>query len=183
MKKKNIYNLVLSSVMSTFIVMSTFLSITLPIGGTATTFHLGNITCLLAGILLGPIYGGLAAAIGSLAFDLLNPVYIASAPFTVVFKFTMVFICGVIAHSKGRNGEDPMYNMIGAISGNLVYVILRAIKCLLVNLYLLHMEPLTAMLLTLNGTLVSIFKAVVTVTVVMILVPLIQRKIKSVRLG
>lgn len=182
MKKSSAYKLVLTSIMATFIVMSTFLSIILPVGGSATTFHLGNITCLLSGILLGPLYGGLAAAIGSLAFDLLNPIYIASAPFTIVFKFTMVFICGAIAHGKGKNGEDPRFNAVGAIAGNLVYIVLRALKCLVVNMYLLKMEPLTAMLLTLNGVLVSIFKAIVTVAILLILVPIIQRKMRCVRL-
>lgn len=182
LKKSNTYNLVLSSIMATFIVISTFISITLPVGGTAATFHLGNITCLLSGILLGPVYGALAAAIGSLAFDLLNPIYIASAPFTVIFKFTMVFICGVIAHSHDKNGEDTLYNILGSASGSLTYIVLRTLKSLIVNLYFLKMEPLTATLLTLNGCLVSLFKSAITVTVVATLAPLIKRKMKSARL-
>lgn len=182
-KKASTYKLVLTSMMATFVVISTFLSVTLPIGGTATTFHLGNTTCLLSGILLGPIYGGLAAAIGSLVFDLLNPIYIASAPFTIIFKFTMVFVCGAIAHCKCKNGKDNRYNAFGAICGNLFYVFLRTIKYICVNLYLLEMEPLAAVLLTLNGTLISLFKASITVTVVVILAPLIQEKFKSIRLG
>jgi hypothetical protein len=95
----------------------------------------------------------------------------------------MVFICGVIAHSKGKNGEDPRFNAVGAIAGNLGYIVLRALKYLLIYVYLLKMKPFTAMLLTLNGVLVSIFKAIVTVVVVLILAPIIQRKMKRVRLS
>ena len=95
----------------------------------------------------------------------------------------MAFICGAIAHGKGKNGEDPRFNAVGAVAGSLVYIVLRALKCLVVNMYLLKMEPLTAMLLTLNGVLVSIFKAIVTVAVVMVFVPVIQRKMKRVHLS
>jgi len=36
-----------------------------------TRFHLGNVFCLLSGIILGPLYGGLAAGLGPALFDLL----------------------------------------------------------------------------------------------------------------
>ena len=48
-----------------------------------TRFHLGNVFCLLAGILLGPGLGGLAAGLGSALFDLFDPVYFTSAPITL----------------------------------------------------------------------------------------------------
>lgn len=179
LKKSNTYNLVMSSIMATFVTISTFLGVVIPIGDTNTTFHLGNITCLLAGIILGPIYGSLSAAVGSVIFDILNPIYITSIPFTFVFKFIMTFICGTIAYNNGKNGENQFYNIIGATVGSVVYIVLRAIKSLIINLYLLKMEPLTAILLTLNGTFFSVLKTIFTVGAVAILLPIIREKLSE----
>lgn len=169
----------MSSIMATFVLLSTFLGVSISIGTGNTTFHLGNITCLLSGIILGPFYGGLAAAIGSVIFDILNPIYVTSIPFTFAFKFIMVFFCGIISHSNNRNGENQFYNIIGAIIGSLIYIILRATKSLLFNLYLFKMEPLTAMLFTLNGTITSILKTIFTVIAVAVLLPMIKEKLSE----
>ena len=40
---------------------------------------------------------GLAAGIGSALYDVLDPVYITSAPFTFVFKFLMAWVAGAAA--------------------------------------------------------------------------------------
>ena len=61
-----------------------------------TRFHLGNVFCLLAGILMGPGFGGLAAGLGSALFDLFDPVYFTSAPITFVTKFALAFVAGAI---------------------------------------------------------------------------------------
>ena len=179
MKKSSTYNLVMSSIMATFVTISTFLGVVVPIGGTNTTFHLGNITCLLAGIILGPIYGSLAAAVGSVIFDILNPIYITSIPFTFVFKFIMTFICGTIAYNNDRSGENQIYNIVGATVGSLVYIVLRTIKSFIINLYFIKIEPLAAMLLTLNGTFLSVIKSIFTVSAVAILLPIIREKLSE----
>lgn len=169
----------MSSIMATFVTISTFLGVTIPMGDMNMTFHLGNITCLFAGIILGPIYGSLAAAIGSVIFDILNPIYITSIPFTFVFKFIMTFICGKIAYNNDKNGENQFYNVIGATVGSLVYIILRTIKSLVINLYFIRMEPLAAMLLTLNGTVLSVLKTIFTVGAVAVLLPIIREKLSE----
>lgn len=179
MKKSGTYRLVMTSIMATFVMISTFLGVLVPVGGTNTMLHLGNIACLLSGILLGPLYGGLAAAIGSLVFDMLSPMHIASAPFTFIFKFIMVFVCGIISHNNDRNGKNQFYNTIGTITGSLIYILLRTIKAFIINKYFLGMETTTAIILTLNGTLLSLIKTVFVVIAVFLLVPLIQEKLKT----
>ena len=77
----------ITSLMSSMVLISTFIRIPVPIGGMNTMIHLGNAFCVLSGLLLGPFRGGLASGIGSFVFDILSPGYIASAPFTFVFKF------------------------------------------------------------------------------------------------
>ena len=61
-----------------------------------TMLKVANVLCLLAGMWFGGVRGGLAAGIGSMLFDLSNPKYVASAPFTLLFFFMMAFICGTI---------------------------------------------------------------------------------------
>lgn len=59
----------------------TFLQIKIPMpGGDATSLHIGNAFCVLAALLLGGGYGGLAGAVGMTIADLLDPVYLVSAP-------------------------------------------------------------------------------------------------------
>lgn len=48
-----------------------------------TRFHLGNVFCILSGLLMGPVFGGVAAGVGSALFDLFDPVYFTSAPITL----------------------------------------------------------------------------------------------------
>lgn len=173
----------MSSVMATLVTISTFLGIIIPVGGTNTMFHLGNITCLLAGVILGPIYGSLAAAVGSAVFDILNPLYITSLPFTFVFKFIMTFICAKIAYSDRKNGQNKQTNVWGATLGCLVYTFLRALKSLLVNLFFFQIEPLTTLLLTLNGTILSVIKSIFTIAAFAILTPIVREKLgKIIRL-
>ena len=80
-------------------VIFTFLQIKIPMpGGDATSLHLGNAFCVLAALLLGGGYGGLAGAVGMTIADLMDPVYITGAPKTFVLKFCIGLITGLVAH-------------------------------------------------------------------------------------
>ncbi len=104
MKKDKIFKLTVTAVMAALsYVVFTFLQIKIPLpGGDATSFHLGNAVCVLAALLLGGPYGGLAGAIGMTIGDLLDPVYILYAPKTFVLKFMIGLIVGAIAHGIGK---------------------------------------------------------------------------------
>ena len=55
--------IVLTSLLAALVVVGSALRITLPVSiGSTTSFHLGNIMCALAGLLLGPWWVALAAA-------------------------------------------------------------------------------------------------------------------------
>ena len=107
-------------------VTSAFLQIPIPTAIGNTRLHFGNVMCLLSGLLLGPVSGGLAAGIGSMFFDLTNPAYITSAPFTFVFKFLMAFLCGIIAHHTGK--ERTWKYVLAALLGAALYVVLYLSK-------------------------------------------------------
>lgn len=132
---KYILKIVVVGVMAALVFATSNLQIKLPVAaGEITRIHLGNSMCLLAGLLFGGVTGGLSAGIGSCIFDLLDPVFISSAPFTFVFKFLLAFVCGIIAHSKLSNGTNTKLNVMGAILGQLTYIILYLSKGFLFSL-------------------------------------------------
>lgn len=105
--------------------VGSLISFYIPVGiGTPTRLHLGNGFCLLSGMILGPIWGGFAAGVGSVFLDLTNPAYIAGAPITFIFKFLMGAVCGAIAMDKSGHGTNKRKNLIGGILGQLTYIVL-----------------------------------------------------------
>lgn len=85
----------------------TFLQIKIPVpGGDATSLHIGNAFCVLAALILGGGYGGLAGAVGMTIADILDPVYILGAPKTFVLKFAIGLIVGLVAHRVARINES-----------------------------------------------------------------------------
>ena len=92
-------------------------------GGDATSLHIGNAFCVLAALLLGGWYGGLAGAIGMTISDLLDPVYTIGSPKTFVLKLCIGLITGLIAHKYAKIDEsnDKKYifkwSIIAAICG------------------------------------------------------------------
>ena len=92
-------------------------------GGDATSLHLGNAFCVLAALLLGGGYGGLAGAVGMTIADLMDPVYITGAPKTFVLKFCIGLITGLVAHKIAHisKSTDKKYifkwSLISSIAG------------------------------------------------------------------
>lgn len=86
----------------------TYGKITIPVtAGTSTAIHIANAIVVLSAWFLGPVYGGLAGAIGLSIADILDPRYITSAPKTFILKFMIGFIAGVVAnHFKLKEHED-----------------------------------------------------------------------------
>lgn len=144
-------------------VASAFLQIPIPTAIDNTRLHMGNVMCLLSGLLLGPWLGGLSAGIGSMFFDLTNPAYIASAPFTFLFKFLMAWVCGKIA-SLSRPRRSICF-LTGGLCGSVLYVILYLSKSFIEHYFVLRL-PMEAVLLTLSQkAIVSGVNAVVAVCV------------------
>ncbi|MGN0401735.1 MAG: ECF transporter S component [Acetatifactor sp.] len=74
-----------------------FLKIDIPVGTEKTAFHFGNVFCVLAALLLGGYWGGMAGAIGMTIGDL-TTAYVTSAPKTFLLKFMIGLIVGFVAH-------------------------------------------------------------------------------------
>lgn len=139
MKKKeklfSTYDVVVVGVMAAVIFVATFfLKIPLPMPtGDPTMLKLANALCLLGGLLFGGLRGGLAAGIGSALFDLSNPVYARSAPFTLVFFFVMGLLCGCISHAGGKPSfwRDAVGAAVGAAAYSCLYITKSIVSLLL----------------------------------------------------
>lgn len=88
----------------------TFFKIDIPVGTEKTAFHLGNVFCVLAALLLGGYWGGLSGAIGMTIADLTTS-YVTSAPKTFLLKLCIGLIVGLVAHQicKLSRSHSPRY--------------------------------------------------------------------------
>jgi uncharacterized membrane protein len=117
-------------------------NISTPIGPTAIS--LGNIFILLAGLVLGPLRGGLASGLGAAMYNFANPVLLPYWPFTLVFRFTHAFVCGTVA--KRRDKLIWMY--AAAAAGQIIYFFLfLAQRFFWDGLILLKLSPAEAWIL------------------------------------
>ena len=127
MEKRNqtILKLAQTALMAALCFVSfTFLQIKIPMpGGDATSIHIGNAFCVLAALLLGGVYGGLAGAVGMTIADIMDPVYIWGAPKTFVLKLCIGLIVGLVAHRAAKINEstDKKYifrwSVIASVAG------------------------------------------------------------------
>ena len=69
--------------------------IKIPIPATGGYINLGDCIVLLSGIILGPVYGGIAAGLGSALADLLGG-YVAFAPATFIIKGLMAVVAALL---------------------------------------------------------------------------------------
>ncbi len=107
-KNKQIYKITITGLMAALCYVSfTYLKIPIPVpGGDTTALHIGNAFCVLAALLLGGVYGGLAGSLGMTIADLFDPMYVTSAPKTFILKFLIGIIAGFIAHKIAHISED-----------------------------------------------------------------------------
>ncbi len=177
-RKGSVYYIALVAVMSALVFIASIISVPVPAAFGMTRIHLGNIFCLLSGLLLGPIGGGLAAGIGSGLYDIIIYGEIASAPFTFAFKFAMAAICGLVAYCGGRKAGDHRWNVIGAVSGSISYMILYLGKSFIQGI-LLGSEMGTVLTALLTKFLTSGVNAIIAVVVSVPLYAVIRAALKK----
>lgn len=87
-----------------------------------SAFHLGNILCALSGILLGPWLGGLAAAMGSALYDILDPLYISESWLTFLMKGAYGIAAGLVCGRNWGYGKAVVASVAGALTYALLYL-------------------------------------------------------------
>ena len=128
---KKVFKLCLTTLMIALCYIGfAFIRFTIPTPLGYTSFHLGNVFCLLASLLLGGTIGGVAGAIGMGIGDMLDPLYIAIAPKTIILKMIMGLVCGLFAHKLLKIDEYEGKRQIirvalSSLSGALINVILE----------------------------------------------------------
>ena len=154
----------------------TYLQIKIPMpGGDATSLHIGNAFCVLAALLLGGFYGGLAGAIGMGVADIMDPVYITGAPKTFVLKLCIGLIVGLVAHriAKINESSDKKYvfkwSMIAAVSGLGFNVVADPIVGYFYKMYILGQPQEMAEVLAKWSTATTFVNAVVSTFLVGVL--------------
>ena len=113
MKKENqsIYRITFTAVMAAIVCVVTFLRF--PLLGSKV--HFANAMCLLSGMLLGPVFGGLAAGLGSALYDALFGGYDLAN-------------CVMLAQPKKEGKGLHARVVLGSVAGALSYVVLYMLK-------------------------------------------------------
>ena len=166
-KRVTVHDIALVGLMAAAVFVATYIRIEFPTPVGKGMVHLGNIVCLLSGLLFGPLRGGLSAGIGSFIFDLVGG-WASSAPFTLVFKFLMGFLCGLISWGGKARGQITRRNIIGAVVGMYGYVVLYLSKSFIAAIMLgnavqtaLTDVGFKAVTSTLNGTLAIVVSCLI----------------------
>ena len=130
-EQKQLTRIVFGAVMAAIICVITLFRI--PLG--QSKVHFANAMCLLAGLLLGPVTGGLSAGLGSALYDVLFGGYdFVEAAITFVSKFAMAWVAAVLFRAFMKKYKDPAAKetilplVISCVIGALTYVALYMLK-------------------------------------------------------
>lgn len=157
-------------------VIFTYLQIKIPMpGGDATSIHLGNAFCVLAALLLGGWYSGLAGAIGMGIADVMDPIYITGAPKTFILKLCIGLITGLVAHKIAKINEstDKKYifkwSLLASVAGLAFNVIADPIVGYFYKQYILGQPQQMAEVLAKWSAAATFVNAVLSTIVVVII--------------
>ena len=157
-------------------VIFTYLQIKIPMpGGDATSIHLGHAFCVLAALLLGGWYGGLAGAIGMGIADVMDPIYITGAPKTFILKLCIGLITGLVAHKIAKINEstDKKYifkwSLLASVAGLAFNVIADPIVGYFYKQYILGQPQQMAEVLAKWSAAATFVNAVLSTIVVVII--------------
>lgn len=157
-------------------VIFTYLQIKIPMpGGDATSIHLGNAFCVLAALLLGGWYGGLAGAIGMGIADVMDPIYITGAPKTFILKLCIGLITGLVAHKIAKINENTdkkyifKWSLLASVAGLAFNVIADPIVGYFYKQYILGQPQQMAEVLAKWSAAATFVNAILSTIVVVII--------------
>lgn len=147
-----------------------FFQIKIPVGDSSTSFHLGNVFCVLAALCIGGLWGGLAGSVGMTIGDLLDPVYITSAPKTFILKLGIGLIAGFVAHKifaisreKERKVPLPVAVAISASAGMAFNIVADPLVGYFYKMYVLGVPQDAATILAKMSAVTTSVNAVIAV--------------------
>lgn len=147
-----------------------FFQIKIPVGDSSTSFHLGNVFCVLAALCIGGLWGGLAGAVGMTIGDLFDPVYITSAPKTFILKLGIGLIAGFVAHKLFNVSQDrerkiplPVATVISCSAGLVFNIIADPLVGYFYKMYVMGIPQDAATLLAKMSAVTTSVNAVIAV--------------------
>ena len=138
------HKIVLIGLMSALVLIFSGFRILIPISVDNAAIQLGNIMCVLSGLLLGPV-GGLSCAIGSALYDLTNPIFAPECWLTFLTKGAMGLAAGLVFCTPEQR-ETASYRrcLASSLVGCLTYYLLYFSKSLFYDNMLVGGLPFAA---------------------------------------
>ena len=148
----------------------TYFKIDIPVGTEKTAFHLGNVFCVLAALLLGGFWGGMAGAVGMTIADL-TTAYVTSAPKTFFLKLCIGLIVGLVAHKVfrlSRDGQErkvplPVATVLSCTAGMAFKVVADPVVGYFYKMYVLGVPQEAASIWVKMGAVTTLVNAVIAV--------------------
>lgn len=148
-----------------------FFRIDIPVGSEKTAFHLGNVFCVLAALLLGGFWGGMSGAVGMTIADLTSG-YVTSAPKTFLLKLCIGLVAGFVAHklfhiSKDESRKVPLSvaAFISSLAGMAFNVVADPVVGYFYKAYVLGVPQDVAVIWAKMGAVTTLVNAIVAVLV------------------
>ena len=146
-----------------------FLRIDIPVGREKTAFHVGNVVCVLAALLIGGFWGGMSGAVGMTIADLTSG-YVTSAPKTFLLKLCIGLVAGFVAHKIFRISKEnsrkvalPLATAVSCFAGMAFNVVADPVVGYFYKTYVLGVPQEVAAIWEKMGAVTTLVNAIVAV--------------------
>jgi len=182
MRKNTTLKLTMMALMAALCYVAfTFFKISIPLPTGNTAFHLGNTFCVLAALLMGGVIGGVSGAIGMSIADLMDPRYVLTAPKTIILKFMIGLITGLLAHKvfklRKLEGKDlAVKTALSAAGGMLFNIIAEPLFGYFYYMYILNLpEKASSTLAKFNGLATTVNATLAVIIATILYLALVKR--------
>ena len=165
-----------------------YFRIDIPVGSEKTAFHLGNVFCVLAALLIGGFWGGMSGAIGMTIADLTTG-YVTSAPKTFLLKLCIGLIAGFVAHKvfhitseEKRKVSLPVATVLSCTAGMAFNVVADPLVGYFYKMYVLGVPQEAASIWAKIGAVTTSVNAVVAVIAATVLYVALRKPMKRTNL-
>ena len=165
-----------------------YFRIDIPVGSEKTAFHLGNVFCVLAALLVGGFWGGMSGAVGMTIADLTTG-YVTSAPKTFLLKLGIGLIAGLVAHkvfhisrNEQRKVPLPVATVLSCAAGMAFNVVADPLVGFFYKTYVLGVPQEIASVWVKMGAITTLVNAVIAVIVAAVLYLALRPALKRTKL-
>ena len=166
-----------------------YFRIDIPVGTEKTAFHLGNVFCVLAALLIGGFWGGMSGAVGMTIADLTTG-YVTSAPKTFILKLCIGLIAGFVAHKVLHLNNDekrklplPAATVISCAAGMAFNVVADPVVGYFYKTYILGIPQEVASIWAKMGAVTTFVNAIVAVVAATVFYLALRPALKRSHLG